>query len=301
MDNDNSEIKDHLLNNFKFFNNRIFFEPFKGFVCQSSDRWKSHPFEKFPDNFFKNQDEVENHFEYGIEDKLMEISKAFPEKEIAFIDVDCFGGACTSDGFIIKNQEKIFVQEPHHSSHITLLQKIHPGFNSWFFYPFTRTFFTDIGGINGDIINFSFAAVWLAVSQEFGENKDYNLQAAANEMFLDCPNEFNLYFMKVNDNWIKIMGSILQNNNTLFQKVKDLIEDMLLGMEYNIEINNLENGETTVLKTIDQEKNKEIKATSYRTHAFNSQTIDLSANHSSGSNDKSPKKKKNFFQRLFGK
>jgi hypothetical protein len=49
------------------------------------------------------------------------------------IRVDCFGGKCTSDGYIIKNGEEIFEQSPHHSAHQILLKRIYPNYNSWFF------------------------------------------------------------------------------------------------------------------------------------------------------------------------
>lgn len=301
IENDKTDIKEYLSNHFRFFNIRKFHEPFNGFICQANEKWKDFPYEKFPDNYFSNQEEVENYFDYEIEDKIRAYSKNAPEKDIAFVDVDCFGGRCTSDGFIIKNQEKTFEQDPHHSGHKNILQNIYPEYNSWFFYPFTRTFFTDKGGINGDIINFSFAAIWLSVNQEFGNHKDYDLQATGNEMYLDCPDKFNLYFMKINDNWAKIMGSILVDDKELFEEVKEIIEDLLLGMEYNVEINNFENGESSILTTIDNAKNKEIKATSYRATAFNTQTIDLSNPNQAKSENTSQNKKKGFFKRLFGK
>lgn len=321
LENDKKEIVDYLSNNFQFFNIREFFEPFNGIVCQANEKWKDYPFEKFPNHHFKDQNEVANHFDYDIEGKVKELSIKFPEKKIAFIDVDCFGGRCTSDGYIFKNEEKILEQEPHHSGHKIILQKIYSNFNSWFFYPFTRTFFTDYGGINGDVINFSFAPICMYVIKEYGDNKEYTLQATANEMLLDCPEKFNLYFMKINDNWIKITGSILINDNELFQKVKNIIEDIFTGLEYCVQIDNLENGKSFELSTINEDNAKMIKSTSYRSIAFNSQTIDLSEKQSSSnesnkqiidlsnsdylktvkSKNETEVVKKSLFKRLFGK
>ncbi|SMC43935.1 hypothetical protein [Moheibacter sediminis] len=280
-----------------------FFEPFAGLICQANENWKDYPFDKFPDEYFKNQIEVENYFGEAIHDRVSELSSKFPEKEIAFVYIDCYGGRCTSEGYVIKNKEKILEQESHHSGHQIILKQIYPDYNSWFFYPFTRTYFSDKGGITGDLINITFPAVWMMVSQEFGNDNDYTLQAAEHEMFLDCPNKFNLYFMKISDSWIKIMGSIVFDDKEVFEKVKYIIEDLFLGMEYNIQIDNFENGDSIVLSTIDDTKNKAIKSISYRTTAFNTQSFNLSDTDSGKANSTvyPENNKKGFWSKLFGK
>lgn len=302
IENDKEQIKEFLDFNFKFFNIREFFTPFNGYACQANENWKDHSFEKFPEQFFKHQDEVENHFDYKIEEKILKYSAQFPEKKIAFISIDCFGGKCTSEGYIIKNREKIEEQEHHHSAHQILLQKIDSNFKSWFFYPFTRTFFTDKGGINGDVINMSFMAIWMVVNQEFGNDKDYIFQATANEMMLECPNKFHIYFMKINEEWVKIIGSILVDDEAVFQKIKEIIEDVFLGFEYNIQLDNFQTGENLNLTSIDETKNEKLKTTSYRSTGFNTQHIDLSDVPSTEPEKKQTEtKKKGFFERLFGK
>jgi len=65
-DNDANEIKHYFTENFKYFNVKHFLEPFSGFICQANENWKEFSFERFPDNFFKDQEAVEQYFGEGI-------------------------------------------------------------------------------------------------------------------------------------------------------------------------------------------------------------------------------------------
>jgi len=117
----------------------------------------------------------------------------------------------------------------------------------------------------------------MEVISDFGSNPEYQLQANENEMFLECPNRFSLYFMKISDHWIKIMGSILVDDQEIYEKVKGILEDLFLGMEYNIVIDNFENGASITISSIEDAKNSQIKATSFRATGFNTRSIDLNA------------------------
>lgn len=46
-----------------------------------------------------------------IDERMIEFTKRFPKKIFVYIEVNCFGGYCSYDGFSVKNGIKIFTQE----------------------------------------------------------------------------------------------------------------------------------------------------------------------------------------------
>ena len=303
-DDDSHTIQKYLSAHFQYFSIREFFSPFSGYICQVNEQMKDRSFDSFPDSTFTDQEEVEDYFHFDLDEKIAKLSDIFPTKEIAFIDVDCFGGKCVSDGYIIKNQEKSLEQDPHHSGHTALLKKLYPDFHTWFFYPFTRTFFTDKGGLNGDITNYTFAGLWLSVTHEFESNKAYKMQATENELYLEC-SSFDIYFMKINEERIKVTGRILSDKEETYHKVKDILEDLLAGITYSISIDNFVNGTSTTLSTLDTASDLEMKSTSYRATTFNEKPLPLGLNkESKPSEENTPKtktseRKKSWLERLF--
>lgn len=269
IDNDEHLVKEYFQKNFKFFNVKTFYQPFLGMVCQANEHWKEHPFEKFPDNYFADQAEVEYYFEEKTEEKISKFSLDFPNKEIVKVNVNCFGGKCTSEGYIIKNNEKIFEQNSHHSAHQILLRKIYPKYNSWFFYPFTRTFFSDKGGINGEITNFSLPAIWMSFNMDLGSNPEFEINVSENELQILNEKKFELYFMSLGRERIKVMGRIFSNDADNITFIKKLLTENLEGIEHYFEIDDFETGEKNVVANINEEKFNQISAISYREEAFN--------------------------------
>gem|GEM_PF-1072766 len=276
VENDEDSLKNYLQENFKFFNIKTFHQPFLGIVCQANEYWKEYPFEKFPDNYFANQNEVENYFEEKTEEKISKLSIDFPNKQIAMIRVDCFGGKCTSDGYIIKNGEEIFEQSPHHSAHQILLKRIYPNYNSWFFYPFTRTFFSDKGGINGEIANFSLPAIWMSFNMDLGSNPEFEINVSENELQILNQNKFELYFMSLGRERIKAMGRLFSNEIDNINFIKKLLTENLEGIEHYFEIDDFETGNKYVVANFSEEKFNQISSISYRENSFNVRPYEFS-------------------------
>lgn len=238
-------------------------------VCQAYHSYRELEFKRFNSDYFKNQGEVEKYFENHTENHLVEFSKAYPNHDFAFVEVDCFGGKCNSNGYIIKAGGKIFENESYHSGHMDLLARLDDTCESWFFYPFSRTFFQDKGGVNGEMLNIGFGALWMIINIDYGKNPEFGIQFAENEMMLTKIGQYDLYFMKVDDVRIKIMGtfSVMSEHNV--NEMKELIQDCFVDLEYYFSLDNFETGERVVLQTMDDQLAQRLAATSYRANSFN--------------------------------
>lgn len=266
---DNELLKEQITKEFPFHWVREIFTPFRGLVCQVFHSYREVDYERFPDQYFKDQDEVEAYFENHTENHLVTFSKAHPDLSFAFVEVDCFGGKCSSNGYILKNGEKIFENEPHHSGHMDLLARLDPASQSWFFYPFRRSFFQDKGGINGEIMNVAFPALWMVIDIDYGKNPEYDFQAFENEMLLTKIKQYDLYLMKVDEERVKVMGTFDVMSPENVEEVKNLLQECFDGMAYYFSLDNFETGEQIVLQAMDDELVKHLAATSYRANAFN--------------------------------
>lgn len=299
--NEESEVenlKKSLGEAFKFYNIREFFTPFKGIACQASENFKEYPFERFPDNFFKNQEEVEDYFS-EVENNVIEFSKKQRDLEMAYIEVDCYGGECTSNGFIVKNGEKTLNQDVFHSGHMKILNALDGQYNSWHFYPFTRSFFTDKGGINGEILNFSFPAIWMAFNMEVENNPSFEIRAAENELLVIDKDKFEIYLMNLGRERIKVLGRLFKDDTETINELRDLINEALEGIEFYIEIDGFENGGKTVVSSISKQAFAKVAQVSYRERPFNERKIVFSPE-----NNRVEKKEgflSRFLKNIFGK
>jgi hypothetical protein len=266
---DNELLKAAITKEFPFHWVREIFTPFRGVVCQVFHSYREVDYQRFPDQRFKNQEEVEDYFENHTENHLVTFSKAHPKLSFAFVEVDCFGGKCSSNGYILKNGEKIFENEPHHSGHMELLARLDPVSQSWFFYPFRRSFFQDKGGFHGELVNVAFPALWMVLDIDYGKNPAYDFQAFENEMLLTKIKEYDLYLMKVDEERVKVMGTFEVMSEENVEEVKQLIHECFGGMLYYFSLDNFETGEQMIFQTMDDELAKRLAATSYRANAFN--------------------------------
>lgn len=297
------DLKNRLTEHFKFYNIREFFTPFRGIVCQANNKFKEYSFEQFPDQFFRNQDEVEDYYSES-ENHAVEFSKKNGDLEVVYIEVDCFGGRCASNGFVIQNGVKTQNEDVFHSAHMKLLHAIDPQYDSWHFYPFTRTFFTDKGGINGEILNFTFLAVLMAFNMEVEHNPDFEFNAAENEMQILLKDKFELYLMNLGRERIKVLGRLFDNRAETINEVKNLLNEALQGLEYYIEIDNFENGEKDSVSSISREKFQSVARVSYRSQIFNEIKIDFSPDVKEPVKNVTTKKEGffgKFFKNIFGK
>ena len=312
-DKEIADLKKYLLEDFKFSNVREFFTPFKGIICQTSESFKQYPFDRFPDNFFKSQDEVEKHFS-ETETKLIDFSRKNNDLKIAFVEMDCFGGKCASNGYLMINGSKVFEQDVHHSGHILLLKEIDDKFNSWFFYPFTRSFFSDKGGINGEISNFSLPAIWMSFNMELGTNPEFEISVSENELLILNENKFEFYLMNLGKERIKAIGRLFSNDEENIKFIKKLLADNFEGVEHYFEIDNFETGQKHWIASLSEERYNQIASVSYRANAFNERPFQYSdethsahSAHSAHSNQKENVEHKNegflgkLFKKIFGK
>lgn len=302
-ESEKEDLKNRLTEYFKFYNIREFFTPFRGIVCQANNKFKEYSFEQFPDKFFRNQDEVEDYYSES-ENHAVEFSKNNGDLEVVYVEVDCFGGRCASNGFVVQNGVKTKNEDVFHSAHMKLLHAIDPQYDSWHFYPFTRTFFTDKGGINGEILNFTFLAVLMAFNMEVEHNPDFEFNAAENEMQILLKDKFELYLMNLGRERIKVLGRLFDNSAETINNVKDLLNEALQGLEYHIEIDNFENGEKDSVSSISREKFQSVARVSYRAQIFNEIKIDFSPDEKEPVKNATTKKEGFFgkiFKNIFGK
>ena len=275
-----TELKKALSEDFRFSNIREFFTPFKGIICQTSESFKQFPFDRFPDSFFKSQNEVEEYFS-ATENKLIDFSRKNNDLKIAFIEMDCFGGKCASNGYLIVNGTKIFEQDVHHSGHMILLKQIDDKFNGWFFYPFTRSFFSDKGGINGEISNFSLPAIWMSFNMELGSDPEFEINVSENELQILNENRFEFYLMNLGRERIKAMGRLFSNSEENIKFIERLLTNNFEGFEHHFEIDDFETGQKYLVANFKEEKYNQISSVSYRANAFNERPFQYSEEASS--------------------
>ena len=125
-----------LKENFPLFNVRIFSKDFCGIIGQA-----------YIDTIYTENDEEYEEILKGIyiENELINFSKSYPEKIFGYIEMDCHGGLCLYEGFVVKNAELIFRQKLEKNGHINILKKISKNYNGPFFEPFTREFLKENG------------------------------------------------------------------------------------------------------------------------------------------------------------
>jgi len=131
-------------NHFQFVQAKRFNSQFEGIIGQV-DEYKIEQKSYTDRDFLKNNNciDLDNAFDiiHKFEDKISEFSKRFPKKSFVYIEVDCSGGICFYDGFIVKNGEINYRLENSHNGHIELLKKLNKNFKNWNFEPFRRGFF----------------------------------------------------------------------------------------------------------------------------------------------------------------
>jgi hypothetical protein len=177
----------------------------------------------------------------ALEDGMAEFSQKFPHKKFAFIEADCFGGACIYFGFVIQNGEILLEQSYDHSGHIRLLQAINPSYEGHYFEAFTRDFFAKQGEIKGIIHDFSMAGLFVALNEDYRQHPDFELLIAPSEYVLRPKDQtYFLHFVEQANREIKLIGIIYQISEALMDKIGELIEDALYGLKYEVEIRDLD-------------------------------------------------------------
>jgi hypothetical protein len=221
-----------LLVAFKHIQVKTFEAGFKGLVAQL-DAMKIH-------KTITNEDEVYELIA-ALEDGIEDFSRKFSHKKFAFIEADCFGGACIYFGFVMQNGEILFGQSYDHSGHIPLLQAINPAFEGHYFEPFTRDFFVKQGDIKGMIYDFSMAGLFVALNEDYRQHPDFELLIAPTEYVLRPRNQnYYLHFIEQANREIQIIGIMYQLNDSIIKQIGHLVEDALYGLNYTLEIRDLD-------------------------------------------------------------
>lgn len=183
-----------------------------------------------------DEDEVDT-CSYAMQDGLEEFSKQFPHKKFVFIEADCFGGACIYSGFAVANGAILFHQSYDHSGHITMLQTICPDYEEYYFEPFTRDFFVKKGEIKGKIYDFSLAGLFLLMQTDYGQNPDFQVLPATDNLFLQPKNkDYYFYFEELPNREIKVSGIIYRLEEKVLAAMKNIIQDSFVGIKNDIEI-----------------------------------------------------------------
>jgi hypothetical protein len=221
-----------LLAEFKHIQVKTFQAGFKGLVAQL-DTMKIQ-------KTIANEDEAYELMAV-LEDGIENFSQKFPHKKFAFIEADCFGGACIYFGFVIQNGEVLWNQSYDHSGHIPLLQAINPSYEGHYFEPFTRDFFVKQGDIQGMIYDFSMAGLFVALNEDYRQHPDFELLIAPTEYVLRPKNQnYYLHFIEQANREIKIIGIIYQLNDKIIDELRALLEDTLYGLIYGLDISDLD-------------------------------------------------------------
>ncbi len=228
---------------FQFVQAKQFHAQFHGIIGQINETQIEHNSYR-DDAFLKNHhcQDLDEAFDiiYQFEDQVKEFSKQFPSKLFAYVEVDCFGGACAYEGFIIKNGAIEYQQKPTNDGHIRLLEKLNPNFKEWYFEPFTRDFFTKKGIIKGHIQDFSLAGLWVALKTDYPDTEKYYVDAGANELILRCHHQYQYYFVSSADRHITISGIIYNDDDEMVEEIASVPDNSFQGMTYELEIHLLD-------------------------------------------------------------
>ena len=183
---------------------------------------------------------------YGFEDEVIEFSKSHSNIKFVYIDVDCFGGACLYSGFAVLNGEIVYKEIDHRFGHVLLLKQLFDNYESTYFEPFTRDFFIKKGEISGFINDFSSAGLYVLFKTEFTDKSKYYVDAGKNSVYLKKNNCWYLYFEEKTEREQTVTGVVYDVDS--FKEIENLIEELFLGITYQITIYNTENS-TTIVKT----------------------------------------------------
>ena len=124
-----------------FVRSQRFEQPFAGVII-GYDPVATH--ERLVENFaahgYTDEEAATEDAEAAIWNHMGELSLAFPDVPFAYIDVDCFGGTCMFDGFIVKDGLRTHVEKSSSSAHQRLFEHMGVDDPQWHFAPFTRGF-----------------------------------------------------------------------------------------------------------------------------------------------------------------
>jgi hypothetical protein len=123
-------------------------------------------------------------------------------------------------------------------------------------------------------------------------------------------NFFEFYFMKIDENWLKVLGTLFDDSAENLADMENTISEHLAGLEYQIQFDLFDGSFQKKIGTLPNELGFEINQRSYRYKAFNERPIPyhLTENNTQQTGSKQDEtteklsdNKKGFFHRFFGR
>ena len=205
-------------------------------------------------------------FEDSLQDNQAVLSKRNPANRIAFVEVDCFGGKCTSEGAVMLDGEVLLEEEIDHIAHVKLLKLISDNYQTWHFEPFTREYFTKKGGIWGQIDDEPLRFFGLGLAVAYKDNPLFSVDMTMNELLLERHGKYSLYLMEPLENKIKVLGTIYDDSQEVVNELTAIINEHILHAKAYVFIDLIEKEEFIKL---DNYGGDGFRESLYRFKAFN--------------------------------
>lgn len=124
-----------------FVRARRFTAPFHGVIAAYDPVATSeHIVDDFAAHGYPDEDTATEDVEGAVANHLGELSLAFPAVAFAYVDVDCFGGTCRYDGYVVQDGVRTHVEPGASDAHVRLFAHLGVPHPAWHFAPFTRGF-----------------------------------------------------------------------------------------------------------------------------------------------------------------
>ncbi|MES2108118.1 MAG: hypothetical protein V4577_05200 [Bacteroidota bacterium] len=232
---------------------------------QSSIRKVAHPFKGIVGQLdFKaiKKEDVED----SLQDNQAVLSGRNPANKIAFVEVDCFGGKCSSEGKVMLNGEVLLEEETDHIAHVKLLKLISDNYQTWHFEPFTREYFAKKGGIWGQIDDEPLRYFGLGLAVAYKDNPLFRVDMTMNELLLEKHGKYNVYLMEPLENTIKVLGTIYDDSQETLDELIAIINEHILYAKAYVFIDLIDKEEFIKLDNYGEDGFRE---SLYRFKAFN--------------------------------
>jgi len=234
---------------------RKLIHPFKGIVAQI-DHAKS------------GSDKLIMQFE----EHARRVSELHPLRNMALIEVECFGGKCVSAGKLIKNGILIHEEAADHLAHLKLLKQLSEHVKTWHFEPFTREYFSKKGGIWGQVNGENFMFICIDLFTNYKNDAKFRCEMTENELILEKKEEFFLYLMEPLNECIKILGSVYNDSDEVLSELQEIIQTHILYMNSYVFIELIDREQVITLENLEGTERHEVL---YRFKPFNERKFQL--------------------------
>jgi hypothetical protein len=120
---------------------RRFDAPFDGVLAGVDWQRLLEDYHEDPSRFaYADEDAAHDGIAEGVRQGLPALSRRFPGKPFAYVDIDCFGGTCLYEGCIVIDGSVDATIARSQRGHLELLARLGVGELAWHFPPFERGF-----------------------------------------------------------------------------------------------------------------------------------------------------------------